>query len=124
VSLIRLIIEKGQSGTLGQFNGAYHKVNLSGINALMPPPVRPRIPIFVKENGLKKVWNRRILQVIFLGGKTVQYLDILPIRSRWVYPYLLRSSRIVLQSLYKEEGKEGKHEHYRNDACQCQLQRL
>ena len=47
VTLIRLIIEKGYTGELGQFDGDYHKVNLSGIQALMPPPVRPRIPVYL-----------------------------------------------------------------------------
>lgn len=47
VSLIRLIIEKGHTGELGQFDGTYHKVNLGGIQALMPPPVRPRIPVYL-----------------------------------------------------------------------------
>jgi probable F420-dependent oxidoreductase len=47
VALIRLIIEKGYTGELGQFDGAYYKVNLSGINALMPPPVRSRIPVYM-----------------------------------------------------------------------------
>ena len=53
VTLIRLIIEKGHTGELGQFDGTYYKMNLSGINALMPPPVRPRIPMYLGAVFLK-----------------------------------------------------------------------
>jgi alkanesulfonate monooxygenase SsuD/methylene tetrahydromethanopterin reductase-like flavin-dependent oxidoreductase (luciferase family) len=46
VTLIRLIMEKGHRGKLGKWQGTYYTVDFSGFN-MLPPPVRPRIPLYL-----------------------------------------------------------------------------
>jgi probable F420-dependent oxidoreductase len=46
VTLIRLIVEKGYTGELGQWEGTYYKVDLSTLNFL-PQPVRSHIPLYL-----------------------------------------------------------------------------
>ncbi len=45
VPLVRDIIERGHTRELGKRPGVYYDVDLSGMN-LLPPPVRPSIPIY------------------------------------------------------------------------------
>ena len=45
-TIIRLVIERGHTGKLGQWRGKYYDVDFAGFNHL-PTPVRPRIPIYL-----------------------------------------------------------------------------
>lgn len=46
VEVIRMIIRKGHTGTLGKFDGEYYKLNLDRFQSLTPP-VREDIPIYI-----------------------------------------------------------------------------
>ena len=46
VTLIRLVIEQGHTGSLGKWQGEYHTADFSELNILRPP-VRPSIPIYL-----------------------------------------------------------------------------
>ena len=46
ISVIRMIIEKGHTGTLGKWEGEYYKLNFDRFKTLAPP-VRTHIPIYL-----------------------------------------------------------------------------